>query len=430
MLNLEAIEGYLANHADKGDDAAKSLHQMVKRALTHKAVAIVTIAKGQVESVMANSEMRLILIDKDTDGASESSLVQINGKPCFVHDHAIDEDGLRENDVRSVLLQLDIPTGVPSEQLKATVLQTVYSQDGVKPLQGYRFLAASHRKTGAAIVVVAGNFGRDHFQLALAEAKAAGLTDKRMYVYGQTATYSGRMICFSKFEEIGISQEHSPAKAPKSSTEYQLDAARTAGYTVHAANDASQGWSFCIDGQYSEEFPTEEAAWAAAVVEHEANEVLRLYATGGLTTEMDRNMARFKLDRARASRKGLELLPSVEGPYAFDPSEQRVLGRRKSEGYLEAIKPDQVQNELAVATTAAIELGSSIHTPVAALAGYKPGEWGTKDGLPAMVWWRYGVAHRGEPQIVSVVQTYPTEADRFAAYEASAGPVEATANEA
>lgn len=33
-------------------------------------------------------------------------------------------------------------------------------------------------------------------------------------------------------------------------------------------------------------------------------------------------------------------------------------------------------------------------------------------GLPAIEWWRHGVAAAGEPSVVSTVQEYPTEHDR------------------
>jgi len=40
-------------------------------------------------------------------------------------------------------------------------------------------------------------------------------------------------------------------------------------------------------------------------------------------------------------------------------------------------------------------------------------EWGTKDGKPAIVWWRYGKASAGEPPIVTKVVTYECEDDRL-----------------
>lgn len=41
-------------------------------------------------------------------------------------------------------------------------------------------------------------------------------------------------------------------------------AARDAGYTVHPPTESTQGWAYCIDGDYSEEFVSEKEAWAAA----------------------------------------------------------------------------------------------------------------------------------------------------------------------
>lgn len=52
----------------------------------------------------------------------------------------------------------------------------------------------------------------------------------------------------------------------------------------------------------------------------------------------------------------------------------------------------------------------------------KPGEWGSKDGKPAIVWWRYGEAVKGEPSVVTEARTYETEADRYAAYVAARHP--------
>lgn len=95
--------------------------------------------------------------------------------------------------------------GVPSSDLKSRVLNAVYEVNGIKPLEGFQMLAGQHLKTNVGIFVVDGNFSRDHFKHAVAEAKAAGLKSSRLYVYGQTATYAGSGICFSKFDEIGIS---------------------------------------------------------------------------------------------------------------------------------------------------------------------------------------------------------------------------------
>lgn len=101
--------------------------------------------------------------------------------------------------------------GVPSEQLKAAVLNAVYNLEGIKLISGFQFLAAKYLTNDVGIFVVAGNFGREHFKQAIAEAKAAGLNSRRVYVYGQTGTYFGNAICFTKFEEIGINMEQASA---------------------------------------------------------------------------------------------------------------------------------------------------------------------------------------------------------------------------
>lgn len=50
---------------------------------------------------------------------------------------------------------------------------------------------------------------------------------------------------------------------------------KDAGYTVHGPNEADASgetkWAFCIDGDYSEEFEDEDAAWLAAAADFAAN---------------------------------------------------------------------------------------------------------------------------------------------------------------
>ncbi|WP_146052279.1 hypothetical protein [Diaphorobacter sp. LR2014-1] len=53
------------------------------------------------------------------------------------------------------------------------------------------------------------------------------------------------------------------------STDSAQEAARNAGYTVHQPNDATQGFAFCVDGDYSKEYPTANDAWKAAVADME-----------------------------------------------------------------------------------------------------------------------------------------------------------------
>lgn len=95
-------------------------------------------------------------------------------------------------------------SNIPSDDLKAKVLDTVYEKEGIQPVHGYSYLAAIHRRTRVGIVVVDGAFNREVFRQANQEAQSAGASTSRMYVYGRTCLYSGRCISFSKFEEIGL----------------------------------------------------------------------------------------------------------------------------------------------------------------------------------------------------------------------------------
>jgi hypothetical protein len=49
------------------------------------------------------------------------------------------------------------------------------------------------------------------------------------------------------------------------SNEKQRNAARVKGYTIHGPEDVGYGWAFCINGSYSKDYPSESAAWDAAV---------------------------------------------------------------------------------------------------------------------------------------------------------------------
>ncbi len=108
---------------------------------------------------------------------------------------------------------LPILPGIPSATLKSEVLNAVYDLAGLKLLDGHKFLVAEYRKTNVGIFVIDGDFSREHFKQAFAEAKAAGLRTSRMYVYGITGTYSGSGICFSKFEEIGVGPTYAKASS-------------------------------------------------------------------------------------------------------------------------------------------------------------------------------------------------------------------------
>lgn len=51
----------------------------------------------------------------------------------------------------------------------------------------------------------------------------------------------------------------------------QLSASRV-GYSVHSPSDDLPGWAYCIDGDYSNEYPSEEAAWQAAFIDSQSCE--------------------------------------------------------------------------------------------------------------------------------------------------------------
>lgn len=94
--------------------------------------------------------------------------------------------------------------GQASPALRAEVLKTVYEEGYLEKFTGRRFLVACHVRLRSGIFIVDGNFGREQYKVAMQEAKDAGLNTSNLYVYGRTATYSGRGICFAKFDEIGI----------------------------------------------------------------------------------------------------------------------------------------------------------------------------------------------------------------------------------
>lgn len=116
-------------------------------------------------------------------------------------------------------------TDIASDLLKAAVLNTVYEMDHVQALGGFSLLAAKHLKTNVGIIVVNGNFGRAHFKLAIEEGKKAGLNTRRMYVYAETATYSGKSICFTKLFDIGVDSREFQAPAGESASNAYCDSA-------------------------------------------------------------------------------------------------------------------------------------------------------------------------------------------------------------
>lgn len=93
---------------------------------------------------------------------------------------------------------------IASAELKAHVLNHVYTEDGVTPLPGFTYLAARHNRTNVGIFILNGVFTRDVFKAAIKEAKVAALRTPRMYVYAELSTYSGPGIQFTKLDDIGI----------------------------------------------------------------------------------------------------------------------------------------------------------------------------------------------------------------------------------
>lgn len=56
------------------------------------------------------------------------------------------------------------------------------------------------------------------------------------------------------------------------------------------------------------------------------------------TKKMRARIEAFKAEVERAKQKGIDILPSVNGPYAYDSRTGVVLGRKGSEGYANAVK--------------------------------------------------------------------------------------------
>ena len=54
-------------------------------------------------------------------------------------------------------------------------------------------------------------------------------------------------------------------------------------------------------------------------------------------TAKERSIAQHKWNSARASERGLEVRPSINGPYLFNPSTDQVVGRKGSEEFRRAL---------------------------------------------------------------------------------------------
>ncbi len=137
------------------------------------------------------------------------------------------------------------------QDLKSRVLDFSFGNKGIKPSQANGMLAAVQNKTGRPIFVTNGNFGREQFNQAHAEAKAAGIEFDKMYVFADTATYSGPSITFMRLDE-SIPNEPTPQDLPVTQTpaapatpqRTERRHAPTNGQRVAAKNGAWEGWLY------------------------------------------------------------------------------------------------------------------------------------------------------------------------------------------
>lgn len=122
-----------------------------------------------------------------------------------------------------------------------------------------------------------------------------------------------------------------------------------------------------VDAVMLEEFGVADWAVAAAQVVHERDKPsseshgLQLHPSGGGCTayqekimhssNMEKKIADFALEMASAKQQGLEILPSVDGPYLFNPLTDEVIGRRGSEEYNRMLFGQKPQMDVAIANT-------------------------------------------------------------------------------
>lgn len=179
---------------------------------------MVTDVSGWEYSTPGHERTRRVFVDTRCDGDSHSSSTALTFTVRFDPDTgdvskatALDDKGQFWGRMPSKVVPSPSSQSKklgtecrPSERLKSAVLNTAFLPGRIKSLKGSGFLAGVHLSTNVGVFVVAGNFGREHFKKALSEAEQAGLSTHRVYVYGQTATYSGNAIHFTKFEDIGI----------------------------------------------------------------------------------------------------------------------------------------------------------------------------------------------------------------------------------
>ncbi|MBV7541934.1 hypothetical protein [Acidovorax sp. sic0104] len=94
-----------------------------------------------------------------------------------------------------------------NEERVGSVLALLERYEGtpLTRIDGFSLLKArtsGTRKRG--IFVIEGNLNRDGFKTCHEEARVAGLELDKLYIYGHLGLYSGRMIEFTKFEDLGL----------------------------------------------------------------------------------------------------------------------------------------------------------------------------------------------------------------------------------
>lgn len=120
------------------------------------------------------------------------------------------------------------PTDLPTRDFKKRVLDNAltYSSKTLVRLDTDGYLAATFKTKQRVdpVFVVPGNFNRDKFKEVLAEAEAAGVKSDRIYVYGDSGSYSGRMITFTRLDSIpGLEDKSQAASQNKTTTPAFLD---------------------------------------------------------------------------------------------------------------------------------------------------------------------------------------------------------------
>lgn len=134
---------------------------------------------------------RILEVDSKTVGVNDG---------CFIRVVSHKESAATANRPEA----FDLGAAKASEELRSQVLNIVYDEKCIQKLDGYQLLVAKLPRTNAGIYIIDGEFGIDEFQIARAEAKSANLASNHFYVYGKKASYKGSVICFCKFDEIGI----------------------------------------------------------------------------------------------------------------------------------------------------------------------------------------------------------------------------------